>query len=178
MARSIKPKNRLKGKAGLSGRQATGRVDSKQVYDWIEQKISKTDPKVGAAICPFAKKTLETKAIQVVPGKSDLVDQIDHCCAVFTGLALDIVVIYIQYTITEEKLSDLCAEAHERNPKFAIMYDHPDNDGLHKGVSFSFQKCPLVMIQDLSKLKNAQSKLRRTSYYRTWGLDDNDDMFY
>jgi len=154
------------------------RVSSEDVYDWIRTKISKTDPNVGKAICPFAKKSLEAKAIQVVPGKSDLVDQINHCCNIFNSLALDIVVIYVQYKITEKKLSSICAKAHSKNKNYAIMYDHPDNDGLHRGVSFSFGKCPLIMIQSLSKLKDAQSKLRRTGYYRAWGLDPNDGMLY
>ena len=154
------------------------RVSSEDVYEWIRTRISKADPKVGKAICPFAKASLETKAIQVVPGKSNLVDQIDHCCNLFNSLALDIVVIYVQYTITEKTLSSICAKAHRKNKNYAIMYDHPENDGLHRGVSFSFGKCPLIMIQSLSKLKDAQSKLRRTDYYRAWGLDPDDGMLY
>ena len=157
---------------------AYDRVSSKDVYDWIRTKISKTNPKIGKAICPFAKASLETKAIQVVPGKSNLVDQIDHCCNLFNSLALDIVIIYVQYTIKEKQLSKIVSKAHKKNSNYAIMYDHPDNDGLHQGVSFSFGKCPLIMIQSLSKLKDAQSKLRRTSYYQSWGLDPNDDMLY
>lgn len=153
-------------------------VGSKEVYDWIREKISKTDKDVGEAICPFAKKSLEAKAIQIVPGKSNLVDQISHCCNLFNSLALDCVVIYVQYSITEERLQQACQTAQEHNKEYAVMYDHPDNDGTHRGVSFSFGKCALIMIQRLSKLKNAQSRLRRTSYYQSWGLDPDDDMFY
>ena len=161
-----------------SGPRAIANVSSKDVYDWIEHKISQADPKTGVAICPFAKKTIAEKKIQVVPGKSNLVDQIHHCCNLFDSLALDCVVIYVQYKITESQLQEICSQAHQNNSKYAILYDHPDNDGLHKGVSFSFGKCPLIMIQSLSQLKDAQSKLRRTAYYRIWGLDPDDGMFY
>lgn len=153
------------------------RVDSKDVEQWIREELTQPNPATGKAICPFAKKTLETEAIQIVPAKTDLVAQIDHCCSVFDLLNLDIVVVYIQFEITEKKLSGIAAKAHKRNPKYAVLYDHPDNTGLHQGVSFSYQKCPLVMIQSLPKLKDAQSILRRTGYYDAWGLDD-PDMFY
>jgi hypothetical protein len=154
------------------------RVSSKDVYDWIRGKVSKTDRKVGKAICPFAEASVKAKAIQVVPGKSNLVDQVNHCCSIFNIFALDIIIIYIQYPITEQQLAKVCEQSHKKNNRFAIMYDHPDNDGLHRGVSFSFQKAPLIFIQDLNKLKDAQSKLRRTSYYRSWRIDPNDSMFY
>lgn len=157
---------------------ARTKVSSKDIYDWIRTKIAEKDRRTNQAVCPFAKKVLQDETIQVVPGKSDLVAQINHSCDVFAVLGLDIVVVYIQYKITEGQLKSLCAKAQQRNPKYAIMYDHPDNNGLHKGVSFSFQKCPLVMIQDLNKLQDAQRKLRRTSYYQSWGLDPGDDMFY
>ena len=39
------------------------------------------------------------------------------------------------------------------------MYDHPDNKGTHEGVSFSFKKAPLIFIQSLPKLKEAQKIL-------------------
>ena len=84
--------------------------------------------------------------------KKDVLSQIDHCCGLFNIFNLDIVVLYLEQPITERKLSNLCKKAHQQNPKFAIMYDHPDNDGLHKGVSFSYGKLPLIMIQDLETL--------------------------
>jgi hypothetical protein len=174
----IKQKNKHKNRQKPSMPQAIVRISSKDVYDWIREKISKTNPTVGKAICPFAKTSLKTKAIQVVPGKSNLVDQIDHCCNLFDSLALDCVVIYVQYKITEKELSKICRKAYKQNSEFAILYDHPDNAGLHKGVSFSFGKAPLIMIQRLKQLKNAQRQLQKTDYYESWGLNPNDAMFY
>lgn len=152
--------------------------EENKIIDWIRTSIAEKNRQTDQAICPFAKKVLQDETIQIVPGKSDLVGQIDHCCSVFASLGLDIVVIYITDKIKESQLSKICAKAHKNNPNHAIMYDHPDNKGLHKGVSFSYQKCALIMIQDLNRLKDAQSKLRRTAYYRSWGLDHCDDMFY
>jgi hypothetical protein len=60
----------------------------------------------------------------------------------------------------------------------AILYDHPANNGKHKGVSFSYGKLPLVLIQPLDKLQEAQAKLRKSSYYKDWELDPQDEMFY
>jgi len=154
------------------------RVNSKDVYEWIEHKLGKKDPIVGERICPFAKKTVETKTIQVVHGVRDLGPQIDHCCDLFDTLALECVVIYIQYKISEARLSQICGRGHKQNPNYAVMYDHPSNNGLHRGVSFSFGKCPLVFIQPLKELKEAQGKLRKTAYYDNWGITHDDDMFY
>ena len=153
-------------------------VGSKDIEKLIRQVVAKTHKASGAAICPFAKRTLEDRKIQITPAKVDVLDQIDLCCDLFNSLALDIVILYFTDQITERKLSDICKRAHKRNPDYAVMYDHPDNDGLHKGVQFSYQKAPLIFIQDLNKLKDAQSKLSKTDYYRVWGLDVDSDMFY
>jgi hypothetical protein len=177
-AKSTRRKNKQKDKDVPLEPQALVRVSSKDVEDWIEQVVSKKNPKVGERICPYAEKTLKAKAIQIVPGKSNLVDQIRHSCSIFSALALECVIIYIQYKISEKELARICAKGHQSNPNFAVLYDHPDNAGLHKGVSFSFGKCPLIFIQPLKELKDAQSKLRRTSYYKRWGLDSDNDMFY
>jgi len=153
-------------------------VGSKDIEDWIRQVVAKTHKASGATICPFAKRTLADRKIQITPAKTDVLDQIDLCCGLFVSLGLDIVILYFNYKITEQRLADICDQAHQAHPGYAIMYDHPDNDGLHKGVSFSFQKAPLIFIQDLNKLKDAQSRLRKTSYYRDWDLDDDGSMFY
>lgn len=153
------------------------RVDSKDVETWIREKLTKKHTASGKAICPFAKKTLETKSFQIVPAKTDIVGQVGHCCSIFDILGLDIVIFYIQFAITEKRLSNLCARAHEHNPNYAIMYDHPDNAGLHKGVQFSYQKCPLVFIQKLDKLKQAQQQLGKSGYYEAWGLDDSEQFY-
>ena len=152
-------------------------VSSKDVYDWIKGHVAKKNPKTGKAVCPFAARTIKERSLYVLPAKVDVVDQIGHCCGLFAPFHFDIVILYIRYKITEKRLSDLCRQAHQNNPNFAILYDHPSNKGLHKGVQFSFQKAPLIMIQDLSKLKDAQQQLRTTGYYDAWGLDDLD-MFY
>jgi len=32
-------------------------------------------------------------------------------------------------------------------------------------------------MQEYRKLKNAQTQLKKTDYYRAWGLEDDQDMF-
>ena len=159
-------------------RQDTKKVSSADVYDWIGKVVAKKNAKTGKAICPFAKRTVQENKIQVVHGKSDLLGQINHCTSVFNIFNLDIIIIYVQYPITENKLSKICERAHENNPDYAVLFDHPDNNGLHKGVSFSFGKCPLIFIQNLHKLKKAQQQLKKTDWHKSWGIDPNDNMFY
>ena len=149
----------------------------KDIEKWIRQVVAKTHKASGAAICPFAKRTLEDRKIQITPAKTDVLDQIDQCCGLFVSLGLDIVILYFTDEITERKLSNLCRRAHKNNPDYAILYDHPDNDGLHKGVSFSYGKAPLIMIQDMTKLKQAQQKLERSGWYRKWGIDKMDQFY-
>lgn len=151
--------------------------EGKDIEKWIRQVVAKTHKASGAAICPFAKRTLEDRKIQITPAKTDVLDQIDQCCGLFVSLGLDIVILYFTDEITASKLSKVCKRAHKNNPDYAIMYDHPDNDGLHKGVSFSYGKRPLVMIQDMAKLKQAQHKLKRSGYYEKWGLDSLEQFY-
>ena len=152
-------------------------VGSKDIEKWIRQVVAKTHKASGAAICPFAKRTLEDRKIQITMAKKDVLSQIDHCCGLFDIFSLDIVILYITDEITERKLSNLCKRAHQQNPNYAIMYDHPDNDGLHKGVSFSYGKLPLLMIQDMAKLKQAQHKLKQSGYYEKWSIDSFDQFY-
>ena len=149
----------------------------KDIEKWIRQVVAKTHKASGATICPFAKRTLEDRKIQISPAKTDVLDQIDHCCGLFNILHLDIVILYFTRKITEPKLSKICEQAHQLNPEFAIMYDHPDNDGLHKGVSFSYGKRPLIMIQGMAKLKQAQQKLKKSGYYDKWDIDSFEQFY-
>ena len=151
--------------------------EGKDIENWIRQVVAKTHKASGAAICPFAKRTLEDRKIQITPAKVAVFDQIDLCCNLFNSLALDIVILYFTDQITERKLSNICKRAHKQNPDYAIMYDHPDNDGLHKGVSFSYGKLPLIMIQDMAKLKQAQHKLKQSGYYEKWSIDSFDQFY-
>ena len=149
----------------------------KDIEKWIRQVVAKTHKASGAAICPFAKRTLADRKIQITPAKVAVFDQIDLCCNLFNSLALDIVILYFTDQITERKLSNICKRAHKQNPDYAIMYDHPDNDGLHKSVSFSYGKLPLLMIQDMAKLKQAQHKLKQSGYYEKWSIDSFDQFY-
>ena len=153
-------------------------VGSKDIEKWIAGQVAKVHKETGTSICPFAKRVLQDKTIQITPAKDNVLDQVNQYCDLFSTFNLDIVIIFFNRKITERKLSDLCAKAHKKNPNHAILYDHPDNKGLHKGVQFSFQKAPLLFIQDLNKLRDAQSRLQKTDYYRVWGLDAHSDMFY
>jgi hypothetical protein len=152
-------------------------VNKKEVYDWIRTKISKRNPKVGKAICPYAKTTLETEKIEIVYGKPNLVDQINHCCNLLNTFALDCIIILIQHKITEAQLSKVCKTAQIKNPYRAIMYDHPTNDGKHCGVSFSFGKAPLIMIQDLAKLKKMQKIYKAQGWYDAWNIKDTSQFY-
>ena len=153
-------------------------VDSKDIEKWIRQVVIKTHKASKSPVCPFAKRTLQDRKIQITPAAPNVLAQIDQCCNLFNVLNLDIVIFYFNEPITEKKLASICRLSHRNNPNTAILYDHPDNDGLHKGVSFSFGKCPLIMVQDLNRLKNAQQQLRKTDYYLSWGLDPDNSMFY
>ena len=111
--------------------------ESKLIENWIRGQVAKVYKKTGKAICPFAKKTLQDKTIQITKAKVDLLEHIIHCCHMVPIFRLDIVVLYIDYKISEQRLATICKQAHNNKLHMAIMYDHPDNKGLHKGVSFS-----------------------------------------
>ena len=151
-------------------------VSKSDVEKWI-WTLGKKVATTGQPICPYSQKTLQDKKIQIVPARSTVFEQCVQYCDLFSVLNLDVIVVYFNHTISEKKLSNLARRIHSARSNFAVLYDHPDNAGLHQGVSFSFGKAPLMIIQELSKLKRAQAQLKKTDYYRAWGLDD-PDMFY
>jgi hypothetical protein len=151
-------------------------IDSKQVEDWIRQIGEKVE-KTGHPICPYAKKSIQQKSIQIQNARHNVLDQCLQYCDLFGALGLDAVVIYFNYPISEKKLSNLARRVHRLRSNFAVLYDHPKNKGLHKGIQFSFQKAPLLIMQEYRKLKHAQTQLKKTDYYRAWGLEHDQDMF-
>ena len=153
-------------------------VGSKDIEKWIAGRIAKVNKKTGKAICPFAKRVLQNNAIQISVAKDDVLDQVKHCCSLFDIFNLDIVILYFDRKISERQLKMLCRVGHDNNKEFAVMYDHPKNNGKHKGVSFSYGKAPLIFIQKLDKLKKAQRQLEKSGYYEAWGLTPNDAMFF
>jgi hypothetical protein len=122
--------------------QPMRRITSKDVYAWIEQAGGETDSNTGEAFCSYAKATVKTKTIQVVPGEFNLIHQINHCGSIFDALALQCVILYIQYKITESKLKQQCAQAQTLNPNYSIHYQYPHQDRPHV-----FQKAPLIFIK-------------------------------
>lgn len=152
-------------------------VGSKDIEKWIGQVVAKKHKASGKAICPFAERVLQDKKIQITNAKDDVLAQINHCCSLFNIFHMDVIVLYFNHKITEKKLADICKKAHTKNKTFAVMYDHPDNDGTHKGVSFSFGKAPLIFIQDLAKLKHAQQEMEQNGYYKAWGIKDYTQFY-
>lgn len=152
-------------------------VGSKDIEAWIRGQIVKTNKKVGKAICPAAARVIKKHSYQITMAQDDVLAQIDQCCGLFGVFGFDIVIIYFNKRVSEKRLSNICQQAHENNPRFAVMYDHPSNDGKHKGVSFSFGKAPLIMIQDLEQLKKFQKIYQQQGWYDAWGIKDYDQFY-
>lgn len=147
----------------------------KDIVKWISNVIGKKHKASGIAPCPFASKVIKDKTYEIIQAKVDLVKQVTHLCDIIDIFKLDIIIVYCSNAITENKLKKICNSIQKDKPHAAIMYDHPDNDGLVAGMQFSYQKCPLIMIQPMDKLKAAQKTLReKTDWYQKVG---NEDMF-
>lgn len=151
--------------------------ESKLIENWIRGQIARVNRTTKQPICPFAKKVLQDQSLQITKAKKDLLAHIIHCCHMVPIFNLDIVILWIDYPITEKRLEDICRQAHEDKLHMAIMYDHPSNDGLHQGVSFSYKRKPLVMIQPLDRLRRAQKQLRKTGWYSAWHIDDFEQFY-
>ena len=152
-------------------------VGSKDIEDWIRGQVAKKNKKTKQAICPFAKATLQNKKVAIVKSKDNLLAQINQLCDLFSVLHYDVIIIYFNVKISERRLDNICKKTHTKYRHLAVMYDHPFNDGKHKGVSFSFGKAPLIFIQSLPKIKQAQKLLKKTGYYKAWGLKDTNQFY-
>jgi len=152
-------------------------VGSKDIEDWIRGQVARRNKKTKQAICPFAKKTLQDKKLAIIPSKNNVLVQVNNLCDIFAVLHYDVVIIYFNDEISEKQLETICQQAHKRRPDVAVMYDHPRNKGKHKGVSFSFKKAPLLFIQSLQKIKDAQKLLERSGYYKAWGIKDYTQFY-
>jgi len=147
----------------------------KDIVKWISNVIGKKHKASGIAPCPFANKVIKDKTYEIIKAKTDLAKQVTHLCDIIDIFKLDIIIVYCDNTVIEKNLKKICNSIQKNKPHTAVMYDHPTNNGLVKGMQFSYQKCPLVMIQPMKKLKAAQKTLRKkTNWYQIVG---NEDMF-
>jgi len=152
-------------------------VGSKDIEDWIRGQVAKKNKKTQQAICPFAEATLKNKKVAIIPSKDDVLVQVNQLCDIFSALNYDVVIIYFNVKVSETKLQTICNNAHKRRPNVAVMYDHPINNGKHRGVNFSFGKAPLIFIQSLPKIKQGQKLLERSGYYKAWGIKDYTQFY-
>jgi hypothetical protein len=56
------------------------------------------------------------------------------------------------------------------------LEDHPDIKESINGVDMNFGLCGLLLVQNLDKLNTASRQLKEKGYYRTWSLDNLNDV--
>lgn len=150
-------------------------AEESKILHWILEHVARPQKKLdGLAICPFAKKAIVTQRYRINGCVRPLKRRLFAACESFDANNIDIHILYID-SISLPYHKKLTAEANERFPELAILYDNKENNGLIRGLQFSYQRKHLWMIQSRPQLQQYQKILRdKTNWYQ---LVKSDEMF-
>lgn len=142
-----------------------------KIVKWMIDFVEKPHPLLSNwAPCPYARKARVDNRIDILESsyatiESDIESNLSRLDD------LDVIVFY--FDESECSSIELGIRVQEINAKlmvrdYVILEDHPADEELVNGVKMNFGEGVLVLLQRLSKLNDASSKLKAQGYYDHW----------
>lgn len=148
-----------------------------QLNEWMINFVEKPNPQLGNwAPCPYARKArIENKIVILFAETSDLEKAVEDALPLLEGKeAFAMCFDHTQITPQEleQRIQKLNSNLMPRN--YVILEDHPDNQEYIAGVRMNFNGCGLLLVQSLTQLNDAASKLKDKGYYNVWSRKNLD----
>ena len=153
------------------------------VTEWVENWVSRYNPKLDAVPCPYAKQAImrETVMWRTATSRQDLKSQIKQ----FANNGFknpDYEVMVLGATPDSINVYDLATTIRKLN-KYVLMpagwvalEDHPRDIEVVNNVVMNQGSWVLVLIQSLEKLNAASEHLAETGYYDKWSKENLEDV--
>jgi hypothetical protein len=140
----------------------------KSINEWLERITQSKDELGGFAICPFAKKAMESNKIYFTTIGAEPVSCIRSYIE-FTPKDFEIIVfIDLLNRLTDDELLIIINECQQIYNDIIFLKDHPDNPGYINGIYTGNGVYPIILSQPRKKLEESRDKLKQTKYYDNW----------
>ena len=150
-----------------------------KLLTWITEFVETPNPLLGQwAPCPYARSARLNNKIEIrfSHAKDLLFDVVNNIDLLKDK---DVIIFCFDHTkIVPESLAIIVAGMNQALMKVNVvaLEDHPDIKESINGVDMNFGLCGLLLVQNLDKLNTASRQLKEKGYYRTWSLDNLDDV--
>jgi hypothetical protein len=150
-----------------------------QLIEWIKAFVETPNSLLGHwAPCPYARAArlnnkIEIKFSQARDLLFDVVNNIDLL------KNKDVIIFCFDHNeILPESLTVMVAGMNQALMKVNVvaLEDHPGIKESISGVDMNFGPCGLLLVQNLDKLNTASHQLKEKGYYKTWSMDNLDDV--
>ena len=145
---------------------------TQQLYQWMQEFVEQPNEKLnGWAPCPYARQARMNNKIAVLfaDPTSATIDQ-----AIDLLISKEAVIVVFDHTLISH--DDLTMFVRNTNLKLneqniVVLRDHPDDPEYINNIKMNFSICGLLVIQQLSELKNASGFLESKGYYDSWDIE-------
>ena len=142
---------------------------------WMEEFVEVPHPSLGGwPPCPFARQARLSKNIDIREGSDPYAD----CMSLlYYEWDKEVVVFWYDYVDPESFIDDVNrANSTLLAKDIVALEDHPDTEEIIAGVKMNFGLCPIIVLQENSKLNSASDQLKEKGYYHTWSQSDLDKI--
>ena len=149
----------------------------KSLNEWLKRITQSKDELGGFAICPFAKKAMESNKVYFTTIGAEPVSCIKSYIE-FTPKDFEVIVfIDLLKRLTDGDLLNIIEKCQKGYTDIIFLKDHPDNPGYINGVSTGNGEYPLILAQPRKRLEECRDKLKQTSYYDKWSDEYKSEIW-
>lgn len=149
-----------------------------KLSQWMIEFLEEPNPMLGSwAPCPYARQARIANKLAIILSSIDLTAAIEKAKQLLEDK--DVVVVAFDHTlISHYELTLFVKTINEQlmQDDYVVLRDHPDDAEYINTVKMNFGHCGLLMIQRLSKLKQASEQLLAKGYYQNWDTIDYHNM--
>ena len=142
---------------------------------WLEEFVEVPHPSLGGwPPCPFARQARLSKNIDIRQGQ----DPYSDCLSLlYYDWSKEVIIFWYDAVDPTLFLSDVeRANGVLLAKDIVALEDHNLIDEIIAGVKMNFGLCPIIVVQQNTKLNQAADQLRDKGYYDSWSKEDQDKI--
>jgi hypothetical protein len=143
--------------------------------NWMQEFVEVPHANLGNwPPCPYARQARLSNNIDIRQG----VDPYADCLSLLYYDWSKEAVIFWYNDIDPTEFADEVARANNTllAKDIVALEDHPATDEIISDVKMNFGYCPIIVLQQNSKLNQSADQLRAKGYYKTWSQKDLDKI--
>lgn len=145
------------------------------INEWLEKFVEVPHSSLGGwPPCPFARQARLSKNIDIRQGSDVFAD----CMSMlYYDWSREAVIFWYDSIDPTLFVQDVIrANSTLLSKDIVALEDHPDLEEIVSGVKMNFGICPMIVLQQNSKLNGAADQLRAKGYYKSWTQEDIDKI--